>query len=112
MLYAVRVSETAAGVRILLSFCRCVESLLRQGANPNSIVRDGVAAVHLAAGKESEKGLRCLKLVLQHGADPNLRSVTPALHSCALSSDTALTLTRHCWFSLISIHTTDVIHTL
>ncbi|XP_042601048.1 ankyrin repeat and LEM domain-containing protein 1 isoform X1 [Cyprinus carpio] len=64
---------------------RCVESLLRQGANPNSIVRDGVAAVHLAAGKESEKGLRCLKLVLQHGADPNLRTtddLTP-LHIAA-----------------------------
>ncbi|KAL0150845.1 hypothetical protein M9458_053764, partial [Cirrhinus mrigala] len=50
----------------------CVESLLSRGANPNRIVQDGVAAVHLAAGKESEKGLRCLKLILQHGADPNL----------------------------------------
>ncbi|ROL52979.1 Ankyrin repeat and LEM domain-containing protein 1 [Anabarilius grahami] len=64
---------------------RCVESLLCQGANPNGIVRDGVAAVHLAAGKESEKGLRCLKLILQHGADPNLRTsddLTP-LHIAA-----------------------------
>ncbi|XP_016392419.1 uncharacterized protein LOC107727149 [Sinocyclocheilus rhinocerous] len=64
---------------------RCVESLLRGGANPNRIVGDGVAAVHLAAGKESEKGLRCLKLVLQHGADPNLRTtddLTP-LHIAA-----------------------------
>ncbi|XP_050960200.1 ankyrin repeat and LEM domain-containing protein 1 isoform X2 [Labeo rohita] len=64
---------------------RCVESLLSRGANPNRIVRDGVAAVHLAAGKESEKGLRCLKLILQHGADPNLRTtedLTP-LHIAA-----------------------------
>ncbi|XP_048056959.1 ankyrin repeat and LEM domain-containing protein 1 isoform X2 [Megalobrama amblycephala] len=64
---------------------RCVESLLCRGANPNGIVRDGVAAVHLAAGKESEKGLRCLKLILQYGADPNLRTsddLTP-LHIAA-----------------------------
>ncbi|XP_059412938.1 ankyrin repeat and LEM domain-containing protein 1 [Carassius carassius] len=63
---------------------RCVESLLRQGADPNTI-QDGLAAVHLAAGKESERGLRCLKLVLQHGADPNLRTtddLTP-LHIAA-----------------------------
>ncbi|XP_073700969.1 uncharacterized protein [Garra rufa] len=64
---------------------RCVESLLCRGANPNRIVRDGVAAVHLAAGKESERGLRCLKLILQYGADPNLRTtedLTP-LHIAA-----------------------------
>ncbi|XP_030640197.1 uncharacterized protein LOC115820692 [Chanos chanos] len=53
---------------------REVQSLLSQGANPNLVQSDGVAAVHLAAGKESEKGIRCLKLLLQHGADPNLRS--------------------------------------
>ncbi|XP_051519743.1 ankyrin repeat and LEM domain-containing protein 1 isoform X2 [Myxocyprinus asiaticus] len=64
---------------------RCAESLLSKGANPNVIIRDGVAAVHLAAGKESERGLRCLKLILQHGADPNLRTsedLTP-LHIAA-----------------------------
>ncbi|KAL7829183.1 hypothetical protein AOLI_G00300680 [Acnodon oligacanthus] len=53
---------------------RTVESLLRQGADPNLVLPEGMAAVHLAAGKESEKGLRCLKLILQYGADPNLRS--------------------------------------
>lgn len=50
-----------------------VESLLQRGAEPN-LLDEGVAAVHLAAGKESEKGLRCLKVLLQNGADPNLRS--------------------------------------
>lgn len=52
-----------------------MQSLLYQGANPNFILEKGVAAVHLAVGKESEKGIRCLKLILQHGADPNLRLV-------------------------------------
>ncbi|XP_060713167.1 ankyrin repeat and LEM domain-containing protein 1 isoform X2 [Tachysurus vachellii] len=65
---------------------RTVESLLHRGAEPNLLLDEGLAAVHLAAGKESEKGLRCLKVLLQHGADPNLRSgehLTP-LHIAAL----------------------------
>ncbi|XP_056597323.1 ankyrin repeat and LEM domain-containing protein 1 isoform X1 [Triplophysa dalaica] len=64
---------------------RCVDTLLCQGENPNTITRGGVAAVHLAAGKESERGLRCLRLLLQHGADANLRTsedLTP-LHIAA-----------------------------
>ncbi|KAJ8278641.1 hypothetical protein COCON_G00057070 [Conger conger] len=65
---------------------RAVEALLSEGANPNLILRKGVAAVHLAVGVETEKRIRCLKLLLQHGADPNARSVedlTP-LHVAAL----------------------------
>ncbi|KAG5850815.1 hypothetical protein ANANG_G00086430 [Anguilla anguilla] len=65
---------------------RAVENLLSRGANPNLILRKGVAAVHLAVGIETEKRIRCLKLLLQHGADPNVRSVedlTP-LHVAAL----------------------------
>ncbi|KAB5530604.1 hypothetical protein PHYPO_G00131240 [Pangasianodon hypophthalmus] len=65
---------------------RTVESLLQRGADPNLVLDEGVAAVHLAAGKESEKGLRCLKVLLQSGADPNLRSaedLTP-LHISAV----------------------------
>ncbi|KAJ8277400.1 hypothetical protein GJAV_G00074750 [Gymnothorax javanicus] len=65
---------------------RAVEALLSQGANPNLILRKGVAAVHLAVGIETEKRIRCLKLLLQHGADPNVRSteaLTP-LHVAAL----------------------------
>ncbi|TTF56867.1 Ankyrin repeat and LEM domain-containing protein 1 [Bagarius yarrelli] len=64
---------------------RLVESLMQRGAEPNLVLDEGVAAVHLAAGKESEKGLRCLKVLLQYGADPNLRSgedLTP-LHIAA-----------------------------
>ncbi|XP_068958163.1 ankyrin repeat and LEM domain-containing protein 1 isoform X2 [Petaurus breviceps papuanus] len=53
---------------------RQVESLLRLGADPNLVLPDGVAAVHLAAGSERDSGLRCLALLLQYGADPNARS--------------------------------------
>ncbi|KAM9099354.1 ankyrin repeat and LEM domain-containing protein 1 [Sarcophilus harrisii] len=53
---------------------REVESLLMLGADPNLVLPDGVAAVHLAAGSEQESGLQCLAVLLRHGADPNARS--------------------------------------
>ncbi|XP_062865323.1 ankyrin repeat and LEM domain-containing protein 1 [Trichomycterus rosablanca] len=65
---------------------RTAEGLLQRGADPNLLFADGLAAVHMAAGKESEKGLRCLKFLLQHKADPNLRTsedLTP-LHIAAV----------------------------
>ncbi|XP_028672408.2 ankyrin repeat and LEM domain-containing protein 1 [Erpetoichthys calabaricus] len=65
---------------------REVERLLSQGADPCLVLKRGVAAMHLAAGKETEKRIRCLKLLLQHGGDPNIRSaeqLTP-LHVAAL----------------------------
>ncbi|XP_038596517.1 ankyrin repeat and LEM domain-containing protein 1 [Tachyglossus aculeatus] len=52
-----------------------VEALLKRGADPNLVLPDGAAAIHLAAGKERESGVRCLSLLLQHGGDPNARSV-------------------------------------
>lgn len=55
------------------SRCRAVEALLKQGADPNLVLPEGIAAVHLAAGKERESGVRCLQLVLQYGGDPNAR---------------------------------------
>ncbi|XP_043832526.1 ankyrin repeat and LEM domain-containing protein 1 [Dromiciops gliroides] len=51
-----------------------VESLLKLGADPNLVLPDGVAAVHLAAGNERDSGLQCLAVLLRHGADPNARS--------------------------------------
>lgn len=66
--------SSLVSLSLLLSCNRTVESLLQSGAEPNLVLEGGVAAVHLAAGKESEKGLRCLKVLLQNGADPNLRS--------------------------------------
>ncbi|TRY65678.1 hypothetical protein DNTS_005531 [Danionella cerebrum] len=64
---------------------RSVQSLLFQGADANTQVLEGVAAVHLAAGKDSERGGRILELLLRHGADANLRTsegMTP-LHVAA-----------------------------
>ncbi|XP_068775694.1 ankyrin repeat and LEM domain-containing protein 1 [Struthio camelus] len=62
-----------------------VGALLEQGADPNLVLPEGVAAIHLAAGKEREGGVRCLGLILHHGGDPNARSaeeLTP-LHVAA-----------------------------
>lgn len=52
---------------------RSVQLLLSQSASPNLVDDSGVAAIHLAAGKETEKNTRCLKILLQFGADPNLK---------------------------------------
>lgn len=52
---------------------RSVLLLLSQGACPDLVGSKGVAAVHLAAGKETEKNTRCLKMLLRYGADPNIR---------------------------------------
>ncbi|XP_069864621.1 ankyrin repeat and LEM domain-containing protein 1 [Dipodomys merriami] len=53
---------------------RAVEDLLRRGANPNLVLADGVAAVHLAAGARRARGLRCLGALLRGGGDPDTRS--------------------------------------
>ncbi|XP_074058319.1 ankyrin repeat and LEM domain-containing protein 1 [Macrotis lagotis] len=53
---------------------REVAALLRLGADPNLVLPDGAAAVHLAAGSARESGPRCLALLLRRGADPNARS--------------------------------------
>lgn len=52
---------------------RSVQLLLSQGACPDRVGAKGVAAIHLAVGKETEKNTRCLKMLLQYGADPNIR---------------------------------------
>ncbi|XP_074194042.1 ankyrin repeat and LEM domain-containing protein 1 isoform X3 [Rhinolophus sinicus] len=54
---------------------RAVEDLLRRGADPNLVLADGVAAVHLAAGARHPNALRCLEALLRGGGDPNARSV-------------------------------------
>ncbi|KAL0609576.1 Ankyrin repeat and LEM domain-containing protein 1 [Plecturocebus cupreus] len=52
-----------------------VEELLRRGADPNLVLEDGAAAVHLAARARDPRGLRCLGVLLRRGGDPNARSV-------------------------------------
>ncbi|XP_056426295.1 ankyrin repeat and LEM domain-containing protein 1 isoform X3 [Hyla sarda] len=59
---------------VILSFLREVENLLKNGADPNLVLSTGIAAIHLASGKENECALRCLTLILQHGGNPNVRS--------------------------------------
>ncbi|XP_053524010.1 ankyrin repeat and LEM domain-containing protein 1 isoform X2 [Artibeus jamaicensis] len=62
-----------------------VEDMLRRGADPNLVLRDGAAAIHLAAGARHTRALRCLEALLLGGGDPNARSaeeLTP-LHVAA-----------------------------
>nr|XP_012610957.1 ankyrin repeat and LEM domain-containing protein 1 [Microcebus murinus] len=64
---------------------RAVQELLRHGADPNLVLADGAAAIHLAAGARSPRGLCCLQVLLRGGGDPNTRSaeaLTP-LHVAA-----------------------------
>lgn len=55
------------------SSCRAVEELLRLGADPNLVLDDGAAAVHLAARASRPRALHCLRMLLRWGADPNAR---------------------------------------
>lgn len=62
-----------------------MEELLLCGADPNLVLPDGAAALHLAAGARHPRGLRCLGVLLGRGGDPNVRSteaLTP-LHVAA-----------------------------
>lgn len=52
---------------------RVVEELLRRGADPNLVLPDGAAAVHLAAGAQHPGALRCLRVLMRRGGDPNAR---------------------------------------
>ncbi|XP_004647463.1 ankyrin repeat and LEM domain-containing protein 1 [Octodon degus] len=64
---------------------RAVEALLTCGADPNLVLEDGAAPLHLAARARGRLGLCCLGALLRRGGDPNARSseaLTP-LHVAA-----------------------------
>ncbi len=49
-------------------------SLLKRGSDPNELV-DGIAAIHLAAGLQLPMGYFFTKLLIDHGADPNKKTI-------------------------------------
>lgn len=55
------------------SIPRTVEELLRRGADPNLVLEDGAAAMHLAARAQHLRSLCCLEALLRRGGDPNAR---------------------------------------
>ena len=50
-----------------------MEVLLQRGADPNLLLPGGFAPVHLSAAGGAERGVRCLRLLLRYGGDPNAR---------------------------------------
>lgn len=54
--------------------CRLAGILLRKGADPNWLARDGISALHLAVGTNHAEACHFIEDSLQRGADPNIRS--------------------------------------
>ncbi|XP_021234386.1 ankyrin repeat and LEM domain-containing protein 1 isoform X2 [Numida meleagris] len=62
-----------------------VEALLQHAADPNLLLPEGFAPIHLGAAGGPGGGVRCLRLLLRYGGDPNARAaegLTP-LHVAA-----------------------------
>ena len=49
-----------------------IKALLNQGANPNSKTKDGIPAIYLALNHK-KSSLKILTLLLENGADPNVK---------------------------------------
>ena len=62
-----------AGLHTKTLFCRRVVSLLKKGANSNDLV-NGSSALHIAAGLTVPAGYLFTQLLIDHGADVNLKS--------------------------------------
>ncbi|CAH1797485.1 unnamed protein product [Owenia fusiformis] len=62
-----------------------VEGCLYMGANPNLVLPDGAAAMHISVGVDSDQAEDFVKLMIQYGGNPNVQDtegVTP-LHAAA-----------------------------
>lgn len=54
---------------------RRAECLLKKGANPNYLLKEGATPFHLSVGIEADCAVEFVKLMLCYRADPNIRQV-------------------------------------
>ena len=85
--------------------CRRVVSLLKKGADPNELV-NGSSALHTASGLAVPAGYLLTKLLIDHGADVNLKSAlgpTAIQFAASFSRSETVRCVEHLfYYSLVS----------